>query len=87
MDIINDEETQFLKTLNRGRLLLERAVKKLDSEVLPGMRVYLHIIIHFSVFLSKFYVLFYVKLDVLILYLYQGILLGGSTTPTVFHLI
>ena len=36
MDIINDEETQFLKTLNRGRLLLERAVKKLDSDVLPG---------------------------------------------------
>lgn len=36
MDIINDEETQFLKTLNRGRLLLERAMKKLDSNILPG---------------------------------------------------
>ncbi|KAG8196408.1 hypothetical protein JTE90_009042 [Oedothorax gibbosus] len=36
MDIINDEETQFLKTLNRGRLLLERAIKKLDSKILPG---------------------------------------------------
>ncbi|CAL1281228.1 unnamed protein product [Larinioides sclopetarius] len=35
MDIINDEETQFLKTLNRGRLLLERAIKKLDSKILP----------------------------------------------------
>ncbi|GFU43713.1 alanine--tRNA ligase, cytoplasmic [Nephila pilipes] len=36
MDIINDEETQFLKTLNRGRQLLERAMKKLDSNILPG---------------------------------------------------
>lgn len=36
IDIINDEETQFLKTLNRGRLLLERAVKKLESDILPG---------------------------------------------------
>ncbi|KAF8787098.1 Alanine--tRNA ligase like protein [Argiope bruennichi] len=36
MDVINDEETQFLKTLNRGRQLLERAIKKLDSKVLPG---------------------------------------------------
>ncbi|XP_054722603.1 alanine--tRNA ligase, cytoplasmic-like [Uloborus diversus] len=36
MDIINDEEAQFLKTLNRGRLLLERAIKKIDSDVLPG---------------------------------------------------
>ncbi|GIY30945.1 alanine--tRNA ligase, cytoplasmic, partial [Caerostris extrusa] len=36
MDIINDEETQFLKTLNRGRQLLERAIKKLDSKILPG---------------------------------------------------
>ncbi|XP_042908384.1 alanine--tRNA ligase, cytoplasmic [Parasteatoda tepidariorum] len=36
MDIINDEEAQFLKTLNRGRLLLERAIKKLTSNVLPG---------------------------------------------------
>ncbi|XP_035232670.1 LOW QUALITY PROTEIN: alanine--tRNA ligase, cytoplasmic-like [Stegodyphus dumicola] len=36
MDIINDEEAQFLKTLTRGRLLLERAIKKLSSDVLPG---------------------------------------------------
>ncbi|KFM75815.1 Alanine--tRNA ligase, cytoplasmic, partial [Stegodyphus mimosarum] len=37
MDIINDEEAQFLKTLTRGRLLLERAIKKLScDDVLPG---------------------------------------------------
>lgn len=37
MDIINEEETQFLKTLSRGRRLLERTIAKLgDSKVLPG---------------------------------------------------
>uniref|UniRef100_A0A0N5A510 Alanine--tRNA ligase n=1 Tax=Parastrongyloides trichosuri TaxID=131310 RepID=A0A0N5A510_PARTI len=30
-DIINDEETQFLKTLNRGRVLLQKAVKTLPE--------------------------------------------------------
>lgn len=36
-DIINEEEVQFLKTLNRGRRLLERTIKKMgDSKVLPG---------------------------------------------------
>ena len=37
MDIINEEETQFLKTLTRGRDLLERTISKLDGvKVLPG---------------------------------------------------
>lgn len=37
MDIINEEETQFLKTLTRGRDLLERTIAKLNgSKVLPG---------------------------------------------------
>ncbi|XP_015792180.1 LOW QUALITY PROTEIN: alanine--tRNA ligase, cytoplasmic-like [Tetranychus urticae] len=37
MDIINEEETQFLKTLSRGRHLLERTIAKLgDSKILPG---------------------------------------------------
>ncbi|GFX50064.1 alanine--tRNA ligase, cytoplasmic [Trichonephila clavipes] len=36
MEIINDEEAQFLKTLNRGRVVLERAMKKLESNILPG---------------------------------------------------
>ena len=35
-DIINEEEDQFLKTLNRGRKLLERTVEKLQSKTLPG---------------------------------------------------
>ncbi|KAL5022486.1 hypothetical protein ScPMuIL_001641 [Solemya velum] len=36
-DIINEEEVQFLKTLSRGRLLLERTMKKLgDTNVFPG---------------------------------------------------
>ncbi|VDK41872.1 unnamed protein product [Anisakis simplex] len=38
MDIINDEETQFLKTLNRGRALFLKAIAALDSDVkvFPG---------------------------------------------------
>ncbi|XP_052816323.1 alanine--tRNA ligase, cytoplasmic-like isoform X1 [Mya arenaria] len=36
-DIINDEEEQFLKTLNRGRRLLERTINKMgDTTTLPG---------------------------------------------------
>ncbi|KAH3768181.1 hypothetical protein DPMN_169393, partial [Dreissena polymorpha] len=36
-DVINEEEEQFLKTLNRGRRLLERTINKLgDTNVLPG---------------------------------------------------
>ncbi|KAK3086415.1 hypothetical protein FSP39_018170 [Pinctada imbricata] len=36
-DIINEEEQQFLKTLNRGRRLLERTIGKLgDTSSLPG---------------------------------------------------
>ena len=37
MDIINEEETQFLKTLTRGRDLLERTIAKLEGKTtLPG---------------------------------------------------
>ncbi|XP_044743601.1 alanine--tRNA ligase, cytoplasmic [Chrysoperla carnea] len=37
MDIINEEEAQFLKTLSRGRNLLNRTVQKLgDSTSVPG---------------------------------------------------
>lgn len=37
IDIINDEETQFLKTLTRGRDLLERTISKLNGQTtLPG---------------------------------------------------
>lgn len=37
MDIINEEETQFLKTLVRGRNLLNRTIDKLESaKVVPG---------------------------------------------------
>lgn len=37
MDIINDEEKQFLKTLKRGRDLLNRTIEKLDgTKTLPG---------------------------------------------------
>ncbi|VDO69077.1 unnamed protein product [Heligmosomoides polygyrus] len=37
-DIINDEEKQFLKTLNRGRMLFQRAVSGLgaDQKTFPG---------------------------------------------------
>ena len=38
-DIINEEEAQFLKTLNRGRRVLERTIKKLDAGAtkVPGI--------------------------------------------------
>uniref|UniRef100_A0A8R1XPA9 Alanine--tRNA ligase n=1 Tax=Onchocerca volvulus TaxID=6282 RepID=A0A8R1XPA9_ONCVO len=37
MDIINDEEKQFLKTLNRGRRLFQKAVASLQGHnILPG---------------------------------------------------
>lgn len=37
IDIINEEETQFLKTLSRGRNLLNRTITKLESSnILPG---------------------------------------------------
>ena len=37
-NIINEEETQFLKTLNRGHKLLDRTIAKLPAgtTVLPG---------------------------------------------------
>ncbi len=37
-DVINEEETQFLKTLSRGRKLLDRTIAKLPAgtKVLPG---------------------------------------------------
>ncbi|NP_001121342.1 alanyl-tRNA synthetase 1 L homeolog [Xenopus laevis] len=36
-DIINDEETQFLKTLNRGRRILDRKIQSLgEHKVIPG---------------------------------------------------
>ncbi|XP_061398355.1 alanine--tRNA ligase, cytoplasmic [Musca vetustissima] len=37
VDIINEEETQFLKTLSRGRNLFNRTIAKLgDEKVIPG---------------------------------------------------
>ena len=40
-DIINEEEVQFLKTLSRGRRLLERQIAKMstDDKVVPGMLI------------------------------------------------
>jgi len=36
-DVINEEEQQFLKTLNRGRRLLERTFATMgDVKTLPG---------------------------------------------------
>ena len=37
-DVINEEEAQFLKTLTRGRRLLDRTIAKLPegTKVLPG---------------------------------------------------
>lgn len=38
-DLINDEEAQFLKTLVRGRILFQRAVRELPTgeTCFPGM--------------------------------------------------
>jgi alanyl-tRNA synthetase len=38
IDLINEEEAQFLKTLTRGRNLLNRTIVKLgNSKTLPGI--------------------------------------------------
>lgn len=38
-DIINEEEAQFLKTLSRGRRILDRKIMSLgDSKTIPGER-------------------------------------------------
>ena len=36
MDVINEEEKQFLKTLTRGKRLFERTVAKLEGTTIPG---------------------------------------------------
>ena len=36
MDVIDEEERQFLKTLSRGKRLFERTVARLDGSVIPG---------------------------------------------------
>lgn len=39
-DIINEEEDQFLKTLSRGRRILDRKIQSLgDSKTIPGKAV------------------------------------------------
>ena len=44
IDLINEEETQFLKTLTRGRNLLNRTIMKLgDSKTLPGIASHLFV--------------------------------------------
>uniref|UniRef100_S4RAB6 Alanine--tRNA ligase n=1 Tax=Petromyzon marinus TaxID=7757 RepID=S4RAB6_PETMA len=35
-DVINEEEEQFLKTLSRGRRILERKIQNINDNVLPG---------------------------------------------------
>lgn len=38
IDIINEEEEQFLKTLTRGRNLLNRTISKLEGKtIIPGI--------------------------------------------------
>jgi Alanyl-tRNA synthetase len=44
IDLINEEETQFLKTLTRGRNLLNRTITKLgNSKTLPGIALHLFV--------------------------------------------
>lgn len=40
IDIINEEEEQFLKTLGRGKRVFERTVEKMgqDTKVIPGIQ-------------------------------------------------
>lgn len=39
-DIINEEEDQFLKTLSRGRRILDRKIQSMgDSKTIPGEAV------------------------------------------------
>ena len=36
MDVINEEEEQFLKTLTHGKRLFEKTVKNMTDKVIPG---------------------------------------------------
>ncbi|XP_015118346.1 alanine--tRNA ligase, cytoplasmic [Diachasma alloeum] len=36
VDVINEEESQFLKTLSRGRNLLDKTITKLEDKTVPG---------------------------------------------------
>ena len=36
MDVINEEEKQFLKTLSRGQRVFERTVRKLKGNTISG---------------------------------------------------
>ena len=36
MDVINEEERQFLKTLSRGRKVFKRTAAKLEGTTIPG---------------------------------------------------
>ncbi|XP_063974984.1 alanine--tRNA ligase, cytoplasmic [Diachasmimorpha longicaudata] len=36
IDVINEEENQFLKTLSRGRSLLDKTISKLNDKTVPG---------------------------------------------------
>ena len=36
MDIINEEETQFLKTLSHGRRMFETTVSAVKNNIIPG---------------------------------------------------
>ena len=38
MEVINEEEKQFLKTLSRGKWVFERTVNQLQGAVIPGER-------------------------------------------------
>ena len=37
MDVIDEEEKQFLKTLSRGRKMFERTSRRLQEKTLPGL--------------------------------------------------
>lgn len=46
-DIINEEEVQFLKTLSRGRRILDRKIQSLgDSKTIPGNDQFWFLFLH-----------------------------------------
>ncbi len=48
IDTINEEEEQFLKTLSRGRNLLNRTIVKLgESKTLPGLSSFIFLLLLF----------------------------------------
>lgn len=55
MDIINEEEKQFLKTLSRGKRMFERTLGRIEDNILPGNEMYIGYILHITLNVCEYF--------------------------------